>query len=87
MMVGFKQPNKHLPVYGGIHDNPDAAHFLGTYHTDASKIALASESLCWPWQATGGTLHIHAGNNRRPTLDAFNFAKIAFSHKLNVNSG
>ena len=31
---GGKQPNRNLPVHGGIHDNPDTAHHPWTRHTD-----------------------------------------------------
>ena len=34
MVMGYKQPNKYLPVHGGIHGNSDTAHHPGTCHTD-----------------------------------------------------
>ena len=35
---------------------------------NACKIELESKKVSWPWQATRGTPHIHAGNNRWPTI-------------------
>ena len=37
MVVEGKQPNKHQPVYGGIHGNPDTANHPHTCHIDKTQ--------------------------------------------------